>query len=197
MRAQVRSRRRPSCPFCVASAGRDAGRPCRHAARGLRLAAILARGSLVRTAAPPPPVRGHAAARQHSGAGSGRTLGPCRLSQGRGPRAHRSRGARPMQQPYNISRGPRGGVIMHLPDQAQPTELSLKGGPDGKNYIGPAEEPAAGAARPRDRRVRRPRADHALHRSGGRGPLRHQRLCALRRRDRATAEGRQDRAEEN
>jgi hypothetical protein len=40
------------------------------------------------------------------------------------------------KQPYNISRGPRGGVIMHLPDQPQPTELSLKGGPDGKNYIG-------------------------------------------------------------
>src|SRR5436189_573347 len=49
------------------------------------------------------------------------------------------------RQPYNISRGARGGVIMHLPDQAQPTELSLKGGPDGKNYIGPGEEPAGGA----------------------------------------------------
>jgi len=54
------------------------------------------------------------------------------------------------RQPYNISRGPRGGVIMHLPDQAQPTELSLKGGPDGKNYIGPGEEPAGGA---RDREI--------------------------------------------
>jgi hypothetical protein len=54
------------------------------------------------------------------------------------------------KQPYNISRGPRGGVIMHLPDQAQPTELSLKGGPDGKNYIGPGEEPAGGA---RDREI--------------------------------------------
>jgi hypothetical protein len=54
------------------------------------------------------------------------------------------------KQPYNIGRGPRGGIIMHLPDQAQPTELSLKGGPDGKNYIGPAEEPAGGA---RDREI--------------------------------------------
>ena len=54
------------------------------------------------------------------------------------------------KQPYNISRGPRGGVIMHLPDQAQPTELSLKGGSDGKNYIGPGEEPAGGA---RDREI--------------------------------------------
>ena len=39
---------------------------------------------------------------------------------------------------------------MHLPDQAQPTELSLKGGPDGKNYIGPGEDPAGGA---RDREI--------------------------------------------
>ncbi len=54
------------------------------------------------------------------------------------------------RQPYNISRGPRGGVIMHLPDQSQPTELSLKGGPDGKNYIGPGEEPAGGQ---RDREI--------------------------------------------
>ena len=54
------------------------------------------------------------------------------------------------RQPYNIGRGPRGGVIMHLADQAQPTELSLKGGPDGKNYVGPAEDPAGGA---RDREI--------------------------------------------
>jgi hypothetical protein len=54
------------------------------------------------------------------------------------------------KQPYNISRGPRGGVMMHLPDQAQQTELSLKGGPDGKNYIGPGEEPAGS---PRDREI--------------------------------------------
>src|SRR5437763_1265117 len=54
------------------------------------------------------------------------------------------------RQPYNIGRGPRGGVIMHLADQAQPTELSLKGGPDGKNYIGPGEDPAGGA---RDREI--------------------------------------------
>ena len=54
------------------------------------------------------------------------------------------------RQPYTIGRGPRGGVIMHLADQAQPTELSLKGGPDGKNYIGVGEEPAAGQ---RDREI--------------------------------------------
>jgi len=54
------------------------------------------------------------------------------------------------RQPYNIGRGPSGGVIMHLPDQAQPTELSLKGGADGKNYIGPPNEPAPGQ---RDREI--------------------------------------------
>ena len=54
------------------------------------------------------------------------------------------------RQPYNITRGPGGGVVMHLPDQSQPTELILKGGPDGKNYIGLAEEPAGGQ---RDREI--------------------------------------------
>src|SRR5882724_5749846 len=54
------------------------------------------------------------------------------------------------RNPYNIGRGPRGGVLMHLADQSQPTELMLKGGPDGKNYIGLAEEPAAGQ---RDREI--------------------------------------------
>ena len=54
------------------------------------------------------------------------------------------------RQAYNITRGPSGGVIMYLADQAQPAELSLKGGPDGKNYIGPGEDPAGGA---RDREI--------------------------------------------
>jgi hypothetical protein len=30
--------------------------------------------------------------------------------------------------------------MMHLADQRQPSELRLKGGPGGKNYIGPAGE---------------------------------------------------------
>lgn len=54
------------------------------------------------------------------------------------------------RNPYTIQRGSRGGVIMHLADQSQPTELSLKGGPDGKNYIGLGEEPAGGQ---RDREI--------------------------------------------
>lgn len=40
--------------------------------------------------------------------------------------------------PYKIARGPNGGLMMHLADARQPSELQLKGGPDGKNYIGPA-----------------------------------------------------------
>src|SRR5207237_311081 len=39
--------------------------------------------------------------------------------------------------PYVINRGPGGGVLMHLPDQAAPVELRTKGGPDGRRYIGP------------------------------------------------------------
>ena len=41
------------------------------------------------------------------------------------------------KQPYVISAGTSGGVIMHLADQATPQELRLKGSPSGKNYIGP------------------------------------------------------------
>jgi hypothetical protein len=42
------------------------------------------------------------------------------------------------KQPYVISAGQSGGVVMHLADQATPQELRLKGSPGGKNYIGPA-----------------------------------------------------------
>ncbi len=45
------------------------------------------------------------------------------------------------KQPYVIGRGPTGGVIMHRADQAQPEELRVKGGPGGKTYIGPEDEP--------------------------------------------------------
>jgi hypothetical protein len=41
------------------------------------------------------------------------------------------------RQPYVINAGASGGVIMHLADQAQPQELRVKGGPGGKNFIGP------------------------------------------------------------
>jgi hypothetical protein len=44
-------------------------------------------------------------------------------------------------QPYVISRGPSGGVMMYLADQSQPTELRLKGAPGNKTYIGPDGPP--------------------------------------------------------
>lgn len=47
------------------------------------------------------------------------------------------------KQPYVITLGPTGGVMMHLADQATPSELRLKGAPGGKTYIGPAEDPPA------------------------------------------------------
>src|ERR1700754_1994618 len=42
------------------------------------------------------------------------------------------------KQPYVITAGTSGGVVMHLADQPTPQELRLKGSPSGKNYIGPA-----------------------------------------------------------
>jgi hypothetical protein len=41
---------------------------------------------------------------------------------------------------YVISKGPTGGVMMHLPDQRAAQELRLKGTADSKTYIGPAGE---------------------------------------------------------
>jgi hypothetical protein len=52
------------------------------------------------------------------------------------------------RQPYVIARGPNGGVMMHLADQRQPSELRLKGSSSGKNYIGPTGE--AGMAEDRE-----------------------------------------------
>jgi hypothetical protein len=45
------------------------------------------------------------------------------------------------RHPYIIAKGPTGGVMMHLADQRQPSELRLKGSADGKNFIGPDGEP--------------------------------------------------------
>jgi hypothetical protein len=46
-------------------------------------------------------------------------------------------------KPYVINSGPSGGVMMHLADDREPSELTVKGGPGGKTYIGPGPEPAA------------------------------------------------------
>lgn len=56
---------------------------------------------------------------------------------------------RACNRPYVIARGPGGGVMMHLADETQPTELVLKGSAEGKTYIGPGPQPAA----ERDREV--------------------------------------------
>lgn len=39
--------------------------------------------------------------------------------------------------PYAVAAGSQGGVLMHLPDQAQPTELFVKTTADGRSLIGP------------------------------------------------------------
>jgi hypothetical protein len=52
------------------------------------------------------------------------------------------------RSPYVISKGPTGGVMMHLADERQASELRLKGSADGRNYIGPDGE--AGLAQDRE-----------------------------------------------
>jgi hypothetical protein len=56
---------------------------------------------------------------------------------------------RACSKPYVINSGPSGGVMMHLADDQQPSELTVKGGPGGKTYIGPGPEPGG----PQDREV--------------------------------------------
>ncbi len=51
-------------------------------------------------------------------------------------------------KPYVINKGPDGGVMMYLADQATLQELVLKAGPDGKTFLGPPG--AAGAADDRE-----------------------------------------------
>jgi hypothetical protein len=54
------------------------------------------------------------------------------------------------RQAVVINAGPTGGVMMYLADQSELRELRLKGGPNNRNYIGPAGEPAGG---PQDREI--------------------------------------------
>jgi len=48
------------------------------------------------------------------------------------------------RNPYVITMGPSGGVMMHLADQSTPTELAVKGAPGNKNFIGRKEDPPGG-----------------------------------------------------
>ena len=131
--------------------GRHARKPCGAAARWLRHAAdFLGRPLRLRR---PPPAAQPRARRLPASIPAQDLVGRWGLAayhkdEDRGRTEAAARGQ--CRQPYNIGRGPSGGVIMHLADQAQPTELSLKGGADGKNYIGPPEEPAPGS---RDREI--------------------------------------------
>jgi hypothetical protein len=49
------------------------------------------------------------------------------------------------RNPYVVTMGPTGGVMMHLADQSTPTELAVKGAPGNKNFIGPKEDSPGGA----------------------------------------------------
>ncbi len=49
------------------------------------------------------------------------------------------------RNPYVITLGPTGGVMMHLADQSTATELALKGAPGKKTYVGPKDDPPASA----------------------------------------------------
>ena len=49
---------------------------------------------------------------------------------------------------YVISKGPSGGVMMHMPDQTQATELRIKSSADARTFIGPGGE--AGGAEDRE-----------------------------------------------
>lgn len=51
--------------------------------------------------------------------------------------------------PFVIGQGPTGGVMMYLADQSELRELRVKGGPGGKNYIGPAGQTPG----PQDREI--------------------------------------------
>jgi len=43
---------------------------------------------------------------------------------------------RQCSNPYVIKKGPNGGLMMHLADEAEPQELVLKGSPSGVTYLG-------------------------------------------------------------
>ena len=83
------------------------------------------------------------------------------------------------KQPYVITAGASGGVVMHLADQATPQELRLKGSSERQELYRPGR-PDPRRTGPRDRLVRRPRAGHPLRRQGCRGPLRQHGLYPLR-----------------
>ncbi len=61
-------------------------------------------------------------------------------------------------KPYVINKGPNGGLMMYLADNAQIQELVLKAGPDGKTFLGPPGD--AGTTDDREVLRRRPEFVH-------------------------------------
>lgn len=51
--------------------------------------------------------------------------------------------------PYVITLGQNGGVVMHLADQPQPEELAVKGAAGNRTFVGPPGDPGA----PQDREI--------------------------------------------
>ena len=86
------------------------------------------------------------------------------------------------KQPYVITLGPTGGVMMHLADQAKRRRAAPERRAGQQDLYRPGRRAARRRAGPRSGVVRRPRADPALDGFGSAGPLRHHGLCALRRR---------------
>ena len=103
---------------------------------------------LVQRSAGAPGAGGRAGAANAAGlpaAGYRRPLGAGRLHKDEDRPRIEVAAAGQCKQPYVITLGPTGGVMMHLADQAKPEELRLKGAPGNKTYIGPQGDPPAGA----------------------------------------------------
>jgi len=87
--------------------------------------------------APPASIPAHAIAGRYGFASYHRDADRARTEA-----AARSQCGQKNVEPYVIDEGPNGGVMMLTADKPEREELRLKGGPGGKNYIGP-EGPAA------------------------------------------------------
>ena len=96
-----------------------------------------------------------------------------------GPRIEAA-AANQCQQPYVITLGPTGGVMMHLADQAQADGAAPERRARRQDLYRPGRRTARQPAGPRSGCLRRPHADPALDGFGSAGPLRHHGLCALR-----------------
>jgi hypothetical protein len=108
-------------------------------------------GSGTSTDTPPPPGIGSSGAAMPSKYNSEEFVGRWGFTsyQKEADRARTINTARGLcRSPYVIAKGPGGGVMMHLADDRQPSELRLKGSPEGKNYIGPDGD--AGIAQDRE-----------------------------------------------